>query len=384
MSSLFINIRIDKKEKFDLFKVTLPDIENLFNECHIKIRGELANDCIIFAKELFTDRAKFYQEIEESDWVAASLIMIKNVKSRSIFFYLEDHKLIKSADNLKLVLNEFDESKLDCLCYSFFRASRLDVKNLLPLNPKKKNQFSEFLLNKENIKLIRKISPLYCIFSVASIFSTEYFTKILHEENKKYKIYFKKLTTLVAIVFPLPKYRIIFNYINFFLSFINSRLCIDPFDAPFNLERLVKDMNIFELNSYKEKWKYGILHNELFANFDDDNNAYGESLIKRGLYPFDLKKKVNTDFNNSINFNLKINKGDSYDCTYYSQIHRIRSCPRVSIKVNSGKLSIKYKDDNIILAKNNCQSFYTNLSPIIYCIEDAEISMSIYDECFRQ
>ena len=159
-------------------------------------------------------------------------------------------------------------------------------------------------------------------------------------------------------------------------------MCINSYEAPFNLERLVKDMNIFELNSYKNKWKYGILHNELFVNFDDDNNAYGESLIKRGLYPFEIKKKLNTNLNNCINFNLKINKGDSYDCTYYSQIHRIRSCPIVSIKVNSGKLSIKYREENIILAKDNYQSFYTNLSPIINCIEDADILMSIYDECF--
>jgi hypothetical protein len=384
MTALFINLKIDNKEKFDLFKATLSDIEHLFNECHIKIRGELAIDCLIFTKELFSDRATFYQELQENDWIAATLVMINNVKSRSIFFYLEDHKLTSSPDDLNLVLKEFDEHKLDYICYSFFRASRLDTNNLLPLNPKKRRKFSEFILNSKNIKLIKKISPLYATFSLVSISSTDYFKKILRDENKKYKFYSRKLSSLLFIIFSYPKYRVIINLINFFLSFINLRLCFNPINSPFNMEKLNIEMNIFELNSYKEKWKYGILHNELFANFDDDNNAYGESLIKRGLYPFDLKKKVNTDFNNSINFNLKINKGDSYDCTYYSQIHRIRSCPRVSIKVNSGKLSIKYKDDNIILAKNNCQSFYTNLSPIIYCIEDAEISMSIHDECFRQ
>ena len=86
MTALFINLKIDKQEKFELFKVTLSDIEKLFNECHIKIRGELADECILFAKELFFDRAKFYQELQETDWVAASLLMIENVKSRSIFF----------------------------------------------------------------------------------------------------------------------------------------------------------------------------------------------------------------------------------------------------------------------------------------------------------
>ena len=86
MTALFTNLKIDNKEKFDLFKVTLSDIEHLFNECHIKIRGELAIDCLKFAKELFSDRATFYQELQENDWIAATLVMINNVKSRSIFF----------------------------------------------------------------------------------------------------------------------------------------------------------------------------------------------------------------------------------------------------------------------------------------------------------
>ena len=181
-----------KKEKFDLFKITLIDIEHLFNECHIKVRGDLANDCINFSKKLFSDRAKFYQELQETDWVKATLVMIKNVKSRSLFFLLRDHRLITSSEDLKLVLEEFEECKLDYLCYSFFRSTRLDINNLLPLNPKKRGQFSEFFLNKENIKLISKISPLYATFSLTNICSTKYLKKILCEENKKYKIYNRK------------------------------------------------------------------------------------------------------------------------------------------------------------------------------------------------
>ena len=382
MTALFINLKIDNKEKFDLLKVTLSDIEHLFNECHIKLRGELAIDCLIFTQKLFSDRATFYQELQENDWVAATLVMINNVKSRSIFFYLEDHKLTSSADDLNLVLKEFDEHKLDYICYSFFRASRLDTNNLLPLNPKKRRKFSEFLLNNKNIKLIMKISPLYCTFSLASICSTEFYKKILCEENKKYKIYIKKLSTLLAIFFRYPKYRIIINYINFFLSFINFRLCFYPYDSPFNIEKMNKEMNVYELNSNKNIWKYGILKNELFANFDDDNHAYGESLIKRGLYPFVSKKEVNTNLNNFINFSLKINKGDSYDCTYYSQINRISVSPRVSIKVSYGKLIVNYQGEDICLKKNDSRVFCSNLSPIINCLEDAEIILSIYDECF--
>ena len=268
------------------------------------------------------------------------------------------------------------------MCYSFFRASRLDIKNLLPLNPKKRGQFSEFLLNNKNIKLIKKISPLYFTFSAASICSTEYLKKILYEENKNYKIYIKKLSTLLAIIFRYPKYRIIINYINFFLSFLNLRLCFYSYDTPFNMERLNKEMNIFELNSNKNIWKYGILNNELFANFDDDNNAYGESLIKRGLYPFGINNVVNLEKQYHNNFTIKLSAGDFYDCTYHSQIHRIRILPRVFLKINYGKVKINYRGNSITLEKNDYRGFYTNLSPVINCLEDAEIILSVYDECF--
>ena len=383
MAALFINLKIDQQEKFDLFKVTLSDIQILFDETHIKIRGAFANDSVIFAKELFSGRANFYQELTEKDWVFASSMMIKNVKSRSIFFYLEDHRLITSPKNLNLVLKKFDKHKLDYLCYSFFRASCLEVNNLLPLNPKFRKEFSEILLDKKNIELIKKISPNYYTFSAASVCSTDYFKKILHDENKKIKIYLKKLSTLLSIIFSYPKYRIVINFINFFLSFVNSRLCYYPIDTPFNVEKSNIEKSSFEVSLLKENWKFGILKNELFANFDDDNNAYGESLIKRGLYPFDINKEVSLETENCVNNTIKLSVGDTYDCTYYSQIHRIRNLPRVFIKIHYGKLKINYSNQDIILDKESYQGFYTNLRPIINCIEDAEITISVYDECFR-
>lgn len=382
MTALFVNLKIDNQTKFDFFKVTLSDIQDLFSEYHIKFRGKFAKDCMMYAKELLPNHAKFYQDLQETDWVAASLLMIHNVKSQNIFIYLEDHRLISSSNDLSLVLNEFDEFQLDYLSYSFFRASHLDINNLLPLKPKHHKKFSEFFLDKENIKLIRKISPLYCTFSLPSICSKNYFKEILHRENKKFKIYLKKLSSLLSIVFPFPKYLIIINYINFFLSFINTRLCFNSIDTPFNMERLNTEMNLFELKYFKSKFKYGILKNELFANFDDDNKAYGESLIKRGLYPPDAKIDLNNDIKNFINYNIELNVGNFYNCTYYSQIHRIKTLPQVRIEVNYGKLNVNYCGKDVNLAKGDHHTFYTNLSPIIKCIEKAEISVSVYDECF--
>ena len=83
----------------------------------------------------------------------------------------------------------------------FFKASCLEVNNLLPLNPKFRKEFSEILLDKKNIELIKKISPFYYTFSSASVCSTDYFKKLLHDENKKIKIYLKKLSTLLSMIF---------------------------------------------------------------------------------------------------------------------------------------------------------------------------------------
>lgn len=383
MTALLINIKIDESEIFEIFKVTLQEIQSLFDECHIKIRGNLANECISFAKDLMSDRAIFYQELQETDWVAATLKMIENLKSKSIFFYIEDHKLITSYKDLRLVLKEFEECQLDFLCYSFFKASRLDVNNLLPLNPKHYREFSQFSLNNKNIKILQKISPLYNIFSLASIFSVHYFMDRLNEENKKFKIYIRKLSTLLSIIFPYPRYVILINFINYFLSFINSRLCFYPINSPFNMEKLNISINDFELKSITNKWKFAILKNELFANFDDDNHAYGESLIKRGLYPFHIEKEVDLKTQHCTKYTIKLRSGDFYDCTYYSQIHRIRYLPVLFIKVNFGKLSVNYCGKDKIIEKGDYQGFYTNVSPIINCIEDSEITISIYDECFR-
>lgn len=383
MTALFINIKIDNNLKFDFFKNTLADIESQFDECHIKIRGKFKKNCIAFTKKLFSNRAKFYQHLQENNWIAASLIMIENVKSRSIFIYLEDHKLVAPLQNLNLILKNFDKYKLDYLCYSFFKSSKLGIKNLLPLNPQHNNFFSQFLLDKKNIQILSKISPLYNISSVTGIYSTHYIKKLLYYKNKKFSFYFRKLISVLSIIFPFPKYRIIINCINNFLGFFNFKLAMEYIDAPGIIEELITATNISEMNLYQEKFKYAVLKKELFLNYDDDNGVYGESLIKKGLYPFDTNKKINLETPYQNKFIIKLSSGEIYDCSYYSYIDRIRILPRILIKVNSGELVVKYKNKDTVLKKNDHQIFYTNLSPLIKCIKKAKVSLTIYDECFK-
>jgi hypothetical protein len=380
MIALFINIKIDDQEKFEILKYTILDIEKVFNECHIKIRGKYKEAVIIFLKKIFLGRVNFYQEVQEKNWIAASLEMFKNIKSSTVFIYNEDHKLIANLEDLNLIIRDFNKYQLDYLCYSFFRASRLSTNNLLPLNPNHRSSFSEFFLNDNNARLLKKISPLFFPFSLTSICSRNYLEDLLIKKNKKFKIYSKIFTTLLQIFFSFPRYRIVVAFLNYFLSFINIILLLYPANTPFNLEESILEIDLIKNNKSKKKWKFGILKSELFANLDDDNGAYGESLIKRGLYPFDLQTKVNPDFKNSTNFVLQLSKNDFYDCTYYSQALRIRKLPKVSIKVNYGKIKVFYNDKNIILKKNNYHNFYSNLSPVIKCLEESEIKVSVFDE----
>ena len=140
----------------------------------------------------------------------------------------------------------------------FFSSITIDINNLLPLNPRHRRIFAEFLLDKKNKNLLKKISPLFCIFSQASICSVYYFKKLLYEENKKFKIYLKYLSSIFTIIFPHPKYRIVISFINFFLTIINLRLCFYSPDTPFNIEKMNLDITFFNVNSLKKKLKFGV------------------------------------------------------------------------------------------------------------------------------
>lgn len=376
MPALLINIKIDRQEKFDLFKVTLADLKGMFDECHIKIRGSLAQACVEYAKLQFEGGARFYQELQEADWVTATLSMLAQVKSRSVFLYFEDHKLVAPHQQLKQVLAEFDERQLDYLCYSFFRASQLDVANILPLNPRRHAFFSEFELNEQNLQLIGRISPRYCTYSLVSVASVEYLQALLQLENKKYKMYFQPTVKLLIRLFPYPKYRKVFDRINRVLTEFNARLCGSSPNSPFNMEK-----NWYEFSPQGTGWKFGVLNKELFANYDDDNGAYGESLIKRGAYPFDTQA-TRLDGLPGVAFQVTLLAGEVYECNYHSHNGRIQCAPQVAVRVIRGELTISYGAAVVSLCAGDTGDFYANLRPVIQGKQNSEIEITVYDEAF--
>ncbi len=377
--ALMINLRIDAKEKFDFFKVTLSDLSGLFEECHIKIRGRYASECVKYAQDHLGNGIHTYQDLQEKDWVAATLEMVSCVQSRSVFLYIEDHRLLASRQRLEQTLACFDRLNLDYLSYSFFRASKLDVANLLPLGPIQHDLLSEFQLTRSNLDLIRKLSPGFYTFSLVSVVSVEYFRSILAAENKNIKIFSRIINGVLARWIPLRRRRVV-HKINAVLSRFGAILCLYDPSSAFNLEKMW-----YEAIPNDKGWKYGIATDELFANYDDDNGAYAESLIKRGLYPFKAHEFDHdiTDRYTGVACRLSLNDGERYDCTYYSHNARIRRAPIVQIDVTRGSIAVLYQGDLISLSPGETRFFYSNLGPVIQCRERAEVELRVFDEAFQ-
>ena len=379
MPALLINIKIDLLEKFDLFKITLEDLFGLFEECHIKIRGTYSQECIKYIQSQLGNEIHLYQGLQEVDWVAATLEMLSEVRSRSVFLYFEDHKLLGSRQRLERTIADFDKHNLDYLCYSFFKSSQLDVNNLLPLGVTQRELFHEFALTAQNIALIGKISPGYYTFSLVSLISVKYFREVLSAEKKRFKISSRKVTSAITRLFRYPRYRAVFETINHALSPLSAKLCIYPPSSPFDLEKIW-----FEAIVIDEGLKFGILKEELFANYDDDNGAYEESLIKRGLYPFDADS-LGTDgaerLNNVVR-QIALRDGQSFDCTYYSHVGRIPRAPQIEITVVCGGVTVVCQGTSFPLSSGEAKIFYSNLGPIIQCVESAELTIRVFDEIF--
>jgi hypothetical protein len=379
--ALLINIKIEEEEKFNLFKITLSDLRGLFSECHIKFRGAYSYKCLEFAKEILgtSESLSVYQDLQEDDWVDATLNMLGNVKSRSLFLYFEDHKLVSTRMHLDSVLADFDKQNLDYLCYSWFQASALGIENLLPLNPERGSLLHAIDYSKTQNALIGKISPRYYPFSLVSVCSVDYLRSIMTSCNMRFKFYSKTVSALLSRLFPYPRYRKVAHIVNNFVSKCSACLCLYPPASPFNLERIW-----FETIFINRPLRFGFLTKELFANFDDDNGADGESLMKRGLYPFTEDADIRPEDipGTKVKQHLKLSQGQYLDLKYHSAIGRIRRPPIVFIKVKSGRVLLKCSESEVYLRPGDLKSIYSNKGGVLVADEAVVLEIQICDEAF--
>ena len=375
--ALLINTFINEELKYNHFKITFNDIYEIFDQIHIKVRGKYNEKCLKYVKSKVYDNLHTYNYLDEKDWVNSTLTMVNNITTKSIFLYNEDHKLNAKKDILNNIIKEFNYYSIDYMYYSFFNSSELNTYNILPLKPQKNNFIYYFELNKKKLDLIGKISPTYYYISLVSIYSKKYLKNILSSENFRFKLFINIINKIIAKLVPTNR-RCFYDNLNQLISKLNIKICLYPIETPFNIERVW-----FEKFNIKGNWRYGISNVELFVNYDDDDKYKGESLIKRGLYPFQdtffLKYLTNRkDLLSKITIFLK--KGEEYDCTYFSSRRRISICPVLEIETLKGSIEISQKNKNLIHKSDNKIFIFSNIDNKIIAKFDSKINIYIYDE----
>lgn len=248
--TVFANFCIDSEERFLRLKDSFFSFKDSnIQEWLINIRGSYKEKVKEFLVNNLNENLKvFFLETGEG-WIEDSTRIIKNVKTKIIFFWIEDHICIKDISKINQVVEEMDENEIDHLTYSFYHNGML-IKPLESINYKKSKNITFFLYDEKNYDKIKnwhetkKIIPSYLITGV-SFMSLNLFKRNLLDSKTKKK-YHKML--------------------------------------PFNFEKSFFENTILP-------FKNGILNEELFVSIDDDHGEEGYSLISRKEYPNRKTKK---------------------------------------------------------------------------------------------
>tara|TARA_Y100000591_G_C21792625_1_gene677434 strand:- start:467 stop:1321 length:855 start_codon:yes stop_codon:yes gene_type:complete len=242
--SVVANFYIDTEERL----LRLKDSYYSFSKSNISnwkinIRGELKYEVEKFLRSQIKERILDIQFLETKDgWIADTETLLKDIKDKIIFFWIEDHICIQDYKIINELVDEMYLYKVDHMLYTFFHKGQiLKVLESVDCNEKKLLKFID--LNNENYEKFnqwyynKKITPDYLV-SLCSFMNIDFFKKNLEVSKNKTKY--------------------------------NAML-------PFNFERSFQEKELIPFTA-------GFLKKELFVSIDDDHGEDGYSLISRGLY----------------------------------------------------------------------------------------------------
>lgn len=347
-TALFANIFLNSELKFYEFKLSICGTVGMFSEYHINVRGDFREEALAFVCELSLPDLFVYQDLSGSDWISDSLIMAQNIKSNSVYFFLEDH--YPAVDNSKIdlinIFREFDDLDCDCMTYSWYRAKSYEARNFTPIVTHSTKLLSVFEINKENISYIKsEIGFDKNMVSMAALFSRQYFLKILNHENVQHKFYLKLFSDAIWRIFGFPRYLFLLKLLNALLFKFSCKINFYSKNTPFNFEKLFGEF----VPARDFGHRIAVSKVELMANFDDDNGCYGESLIKRGhLGGYDEIVK-NSDFENVVIgkvFTKELRRYEFFDLTFVPCASRQYRLPMLRVEVVNGSLDVTVGNTN--------------------------------------
>lgn len=375
MITALCNIFINSEDKLNLFKETFPLVYKISDNWLVYIRGKYRKKVIAFIKRECPDYQKniiFFNNLFENNWAMSSAKMIEKSKYDYIYVFLEDHFLMRPLKHFGQVLHSMKKNKIDYFQYSFFNVG-LSTNSIEHLHPDSDNHFNSFDLKLERIPVLQKTNKSFYPYSLTGILSKQFFSKLLDIE-KKYliKVPFLMQVLMENIFFFYPKDRAFWFRINQIVKYLGLRFVIYPLASPFNLEK-----SLFDCEKELLPYRIGVLKEELFANWDDDNKLSDSSLIKRGLYPkyFRLNIQAKPNLNNSRDYFLA--KGESKKYQYCPDIQRITKIPKKYIYVKKGILQISSSSGNVIIKKGKSAWIVASIPHKFFAIESCIYSYYI-------
>ena len=305
--------------------------------------------------------------------------MLQDSRHEYIYVFLEDHFLLKPITHFQKVVKDMKKCQIDYFQYSFFNIG-LSVQSSEALYPDYSEYFYYFKVDEEKVKFLKQNNRHFYPYSLAGICTKKYFKNLLAIERRRLLRVPSLIQILMEnIIFNYPKNRKFWFDINKYASRLGLRFVIYPPETPFNLEK-----SLFDCGSSFLPMIVGGLREELFANWDDDNQLSNSSLIKRGLYPSSLRYQKHSDFSPIGGRDYTLYSGESSSHRYIPDVQRVQHIPLKYILVKEGELNIYSERETYVLLKGqsiwlhaNAYHTFKAVEKCIYyvCIENSIIDL---------
>lgn len=376
MVTAICNIYINSNEKLTLFKQTFPRVYGISDNWLINIRGKYREDVMKYIRGSFPnfkENGIFFPGLDDGDWAKSTRKMLGGSKYDYVYVFLEDHFLLKPIDHFRDVILDMKNNGIDYFQYSFFNVG-LHTNGIEKILPDFTDHFSSFTLAVDQLQKFREEHSNFFPYSLVSISSKDYFLRLLELEKKvliKVPIILQEI--LEKTLFHYPRNRSFWSFFNKITEKIGFRFVIYSPATPFNLEK-----SLFDFDEKLMPIKVGVLKEELFANWDDDNGISDSSLIKRGLYPLSFIID-NVDYKPTVFKKYNQPKGKSLKFQYYADKSRITAIPLKYVAVESGSLKIASSLETINLNTGEHIWVAANIPHVITAIEDCWYNVYIRD-----
>jgi len=238
--TIFANFRINDQERFfrmrDSF-LSFKDIEA--QRWVINVRGKYNLETLFFLHDHLGDKLSAHVIESKRGWFEDSRKLLPEIDSEYVLFWIEDHINTVDVSRYKVVLEEMKSSGSESLCYSWWQNDRLR-QIYKGIEKKEYDNIETFLLDGKTNAIALRNCPGYYMISAVSIFSAEFFKRIVSKNDPVFRRW--------------------------------------PKETPFDFEKKGTDIHWLPI-------KMAIPKYELFASIDDENRCPGYSLQSRGMYP---------------------------------------------------------------------------------------------------